>query len=66
MMESLDPLLLARERAESVELAPVVGDAADSDEREASGSGVFVGGATMVVAQLVMVAILTVNFLACR
>jgi len=56
-----DPLLLARERAESVELAPVVGDAADSDEREASGSGVFVGGATMVVAQLVMVAIMTMT-----
>lgn len=56
-----DPLLLARERAALAAPAPSEIELEGEDEPETIGRAVFVGGATMVVAQLVMVAIMTMT-----
>lgn len=54
-----DPLLLARERAANAAAAPV-GNLAEESVETIDGS-VIIGAATMVVAQLVMVAIMTMT-----
>lgn len=56
-----DPLLLARQRAASAPVEPAVERAQEDGEGVVIGRAVFVGGATMVVAQLVMVAIMTMT-----
>ncbi len=56
-----DPLLLARQRAAGATSNPTADSSVADDAPEAIGRAVFLGGATMVVAQLVMVAIMTMT-----
>jgi MFS family permease len=56
-----DPLLLARRRAASAESSAPSSAVVGDDEPATTGRAVFIGGATMVVAQLVMVAIMTMT-----